>query len=53
VEARDFGEVWKIFEIGDRIVFQTFSQLMIYHSEVITVIEAPVVLNQSMDVQEI
>jgi DNA-binding CsgD family transcriptional regulator/uncharacterized protein YoxC len=41
VEARDFGEVWKIFEIGDRIVFQTFSQLMIYHSEVITVIEAP------------
>ncbi len=41
VEVRDFGEVWKIFEIGDRIIFQTFSHLMIYHEEGIKVVMAP------------
>ncbi len=41
VEVRDFGEVWKIFEMGERIIFQTFSHLLIYHMDVMTLIEAP------------
>lgn len=38
---RDFGEVWKIHELLQGIVFQSFDQLMIYNGEKIVVISAP------------
>ncbi len=38
---RDFDEVWKIHELMQGIVFQSFDQLMIYDGETIDVISAP------------
>ncbi|MBE0637453.1 MAG: hypothetical protein IH598_02930 [Bacteroidales bacterium] len=38
---RDFGDIWKIHEAAGGIVFQTFTQLMIYRNDTLKVIEAP------------
>lgn len=38
---RDFGDVWKIFEFNESIIFQAFNQLMILRDETLKVIEAP------------
>ncbi|MFU8842804.1 MAG: triple tyrosine motif-containing protein [Bacteroidales bacterium] len=37
----DFGEVWKIYEMSHGIVFQSFTQIMIFHNETFHVIAAP------------
>lgn len=38
---KDFGEVWKIYELPSGLVFQSFQQLMIYKDEGIQIIRAP------------
>ncbi len=38
---KDFGEVWKIHEHADGIIFQSFEQLMIYSNEKLELIMAP------------
>ena len=38
---KDFGEVWKIYQHADGLVFQSFEQLMIYHQNEIKLIAAP------------
>lgn len=38
---RDFGEVWKIHETPDGVVFQSFTQLMVYRHDSLQVINAP------------
>ncbi len=44
---RDFGEVWKIHQLPQGIVFQSFEQLMVYRNDSITVIPAPGVFHFS------
>lgn len=38
---KDYGEVWKIYELPYGIVFQSYEQLMIYHDNTINIISAP------------
>ena len=38
---RNFGDVWKIYEWNESIIFQAFNQLMIYRNDTIHIIEAP------------
>lgn len=38
---RDFGDVWKIYELNGKIIFQTFNQLMIFKDDTLQVIDAP------------
>ncbi len=38
---RDFGEIWKIFEHPDGVIFQSYSQIMLYKDNQIKVIKAP------------
>jgi len=38
---RDFGEVWKIYETNAGLVFQSFTQLMIYRDDTLKVVDAP------------
>lgn len=38
---RDFGEVWRIYELPVGLVFQSYEQLMIYNNGEISLIEAP------------
>jgi ligand-binding sensor domain-containing protein/DNA-binding CsgD family transcriptional regulator len=40
-ERKDYGEVWRIFEMPYGIIFQTFTQVMIYRDSAITVVDAP------------
>jgi DNA-binding CsgD family transcriptional regulator len=40
-KLRDFGEVWKIWEIANGIIFQSFTQIMIYQGDTMKVINAP------------
>ena len=40
-EFRDYGEVWKIFETEEGIIFQSYTQLMIYGGDSISIIRAP------------
>lgn len=49
----DFDEVWKIFELNGEIIFQTFTQIMIYQDEVIKVIEAPHMFHFSFMVNDV
>ncbi len=44
---RDFGEVWKIHELPQGMVFQSYEQLMIYNGDSIRVIDAPVAFHFS------
>lgn len=37
----DFGEVWRIHQLGDRVVFQSFKQLMIFDGQSFEVVKAP------------
>lgn len=38
---RDFGEVWRIYSLGSRIVFQSFNQIMVFNGRSFEVIKAP------------
>jgi hypothetical protein len=38
---RDFDEIWKIHEVQNSIIFQTFLQIMIYRNDSLIVVEAP------------
>lgn len=38
---RDYGEVWKIYEMNGSIVFQTFTQIMSYRNDSLAIVEAP------------
>jgi len=38
---RDFGDVWKIYELDGNIIFQTFNQLMIFREDTLRIIDAP------------
>lgn len=49
----DFDEVWKIFELNGKIIFQTFTQIMIYQDEAIRVIEAPHMFHFSFMVHDV
>lgn len=49
---REFGEVWKIFELGNKIIFQSYRQLMILDSGEMTVIQAPVQFHLSFKVKD-
>ncbi len=40
-EYRQFSEVWHIFSMPDRVVFQSFDYLFIYENDTIKVIEPP------------
>ena len=40
-QYRDFGEVWKIYDMPQGIIFQSFEQLMIFRDNSITVVRAP------------
>lgn len=44
---RDCDEIWKIHEQGNDIIFQSFTQIMIYHNDTIAVIEAPAMFHFS------
>ena len=39
--ARDFGEVWRIYDLPVGIVFQSYEQLMIYNNGHFKIIDAP------------
>lgn len=47
VEYKNFGDVWKIYDYPDGIIFQTYNQLMIYRDNEIVVIPAPSVFHFS------
>jgi DNA-binding CsgD family transcriptional regulator len=49
----DFDEVWRIFEMNGHIIFQTFTQIMIYRNETIKVIEAPEMFHFSFVVNDV
>jgi DNA-binding CsgD family transcriptional regulator len=49
----DFDEVWKIFELNGQIVFQTFTQIMVYQNETIKVVEAPYMFHFSFLVNNV
>ncbi|NCU31510.1 MAG: hypothetical protein EOM23_00925 [Candidatus Moranbacteria bacterium] len=49
----DFDEVWKIFELNGQIVFQTFTQIMVYQNETIKVVEAPYMFHFSFLVNDV
>jgi ligand-binding sensor domain-containing protein/DNA-binding CsgD family transcriptional regulator len=40
-QYQDFGEVWKIYEMNQAIIFQTFTQIMLLENDTIQVISAP------------
>jgi len=40
-EKQDFGEVWKIYHDGSRVIFQSFERIMIYQQGNFTIIDAP------------
>lgn len=40
-DQRDFGDVWKIFEMEGSIIFQAYTQIMIYRDNSITIVDAP------------
>ncbi len=40
-ENRDFGEVWRIYELPAGLIFQSYEQLMIYNNGQMKLIEAP------------
>jgi len=44
---RDFDDVWKIYPVNNAIIFQSYSQLMIYENDSFKVIEAPGVFHFS------
>jgi len=44
---RDFDEIWKIHEIQNSIIFQTFLQIMIFRNDSLIVVEAPEMLHFS------
>lgn len=37
----DFGDVWKIYQMGSAIIFQSYEQIMLFDQESLVVIEAP------------
>ena len=47
VQYKNFGEVWKIYELPYGIVFQSYKQLMLYHDKKMHVIKAPVAFHFS------
>ncbi len=46
-ELRDFGEVWNIFIHPDGIIFQTYSQIMFYKNDSVSIINAPSIFHFS------
>jgi DNA-binding CsgD family transcriptional regulator len=47
----DFGEVWRIYDLPQGIVFQSFEQLMIYKDDSIRIIKAPAAFHFSFLVE--
>lgn len=44
---KNYGEVWKIYELPYGIIFQSFSQLMIYQDNKINVVKSPTLFHFS------
>ncbi len=49
-EFRDFGDVWKIYQHPDGIIFQTYYQIMFYKDDTVNIIEAPSIFHFSYNV---
>ncbi len=46
-DSRDFGEVWKIYNHPDGVIYQTYNQLIIYKNDTVDIIPAPSIFHFS------